>query len=130
MQVIRTYSFRIKDSTSKKRLKDAAGSVNFVWNDLNHTSHRAIRERSQWWTAYDLDALLSDVSKVIPELHSQTFQALSKEYVKARKLHKKVQTSLVPCKKEHPQMDSLQIQCSQMDRGLHPIQREEVPLRQ
>lgn len=46
MQVIRTYSFRIKDSTSKKRLKDAAGSVNFVWNDLNHTSHERFVNRA------------------------------------------------------------------------------------
>ena len=89
MQIIRTYSFRIKDSTSKKHLKRAAGSVNFVWNYLNHTSHRATRERKQWLSAYELDELMSGASKEIPELHSQTFQALSKEYVKARKQHNK-----------------------------------------
>lgn len=90
MQVIRTYSYRIKDSTSRKHLCKAAGSVNFVWNFINDLSYRSITERSHFLSAYDLQKYLTGSSKEIPELHSQTFQAIATKYVKARKQFKKI----------------------------------------
>ncbi|MEM1009922.1 MAG: transposase, partial [Myxococcota bacterium] len=89
MQLIRTFSYRIKDSVAMKHLCRTAGCVNFVWNYINATSHRAISERHQWLSAPDLDKLLTGTSKLIPELHSQTIQAITKEYVTSRKQHRK-----------------------------------------
>ncbi len=84
MQVVKTYSYRIKDSSCRNHLCRTAGSVNFVWNYLNATSCRAIRERGEWLSEFDLNNLTSGASKELPLLHSQTIQAISKEYVKAR----------------------------------------------
>jgi IS605 OrfB family transposase len=89
MQVIKTHSYRIKDSSCKKYLCRTAGTVNYVWNYLNATSYKAIRERREWLSEFDLNNLTSGASKVLPLLHSQTIQAISKEYVKARTQHKK-----------------------------------------
>lgn len=42
MKIVKTYSFRIKDSVSKKKLEQMARSVNFVWNYCNEASIKSI----------------------------------------------------------------------------------------
>ena len=86
--VVTTYSYRIKDSTSGKHLIRISRAVNLVWNYCNETSHRAIRERKQFLSNADLDKLTAGSSKLLP-LHSQTIQAITKEYVTRRRQHKK-----------------------------------------
>lgn len=100
MQVIQTYSYRIKDSSCRNHLCQTSGSVNYVWNYLNATSYRAVRERGQWLSQYDLDQLTSGTSKELPLLHSQTIQAISKEYVKARNQQKKAKLRYRSAKKK------------------------------
>lgn len=89
MKRISTYSYRIKDSSCAKHLCLAAGSVNYVWNFCNATSIRAIKERGQFLSAYDLDSLTSGASKELPLVHSDTIQEISKQYVQSRRQHKK-----------------------------------------
>lgn len=83
-----TYSYRIKDSTTRKHLCAMAGAVNFVWNYCNQITRDAWRCRRRWLTAYDLDPLLAGASQLLP-LHSQTIQAISKEHAtRRRQFHK------------------------------------------
>ena len=86
--MILTFKYRIKDSSSKRRLNDMARKVNFVWNYCNETSLKAIRYDSRWLSSYDLNNLTSGSSKEL-NLHSQTVQAIAEEYVTRRKQFKK-----------------------------------------
>jgi len=86
--MIITYNFRIKDSTTRKRLNLLASAVNFTWNYCNDTSFNAIRNFSKFLSEFDLNNLMAGSSKELP-LHSQTFQSISKEYVARRKQSKK-----------------------------------------
>ena len=88
LTMIITQRFRIKDSTTKKKLQQLASTVNFVWNYCNETSFNAIRNRSKFLSEFDLNNLMSGSAKELP-LHSQTFQAIAKEYVTRRKQFKK-----------------------------------------
>ena len=83
-----TLRYRIKDSTTKKKLQQLASTVNFVWNYCNATSFDAIRNFSKFLSVFDLNNLMAGSSKELP-LHSQTFQAIAKEYVTRRKQFKK-----------------------------------------
>ena len=87
--MILTYSYRIKDATTKKKLNSMASFVNFVWNFCNETSLKAFKESRKFLSAFDLNYLMAGSSKYLP-LHSQTFQSISREYVKARKQFKKI----------------------------------------
>ena len=53
MEHTKTLKLRIKDKHARALLS-MAREVNLVWNYCNETSHRAIRERSQWLSGYDL----------------------------------------------------------------------------
>ena len=57
-----TYKFRIKDSTTAKKLNKMADSVNFVWNYCNETSYQAIKKYSKYLSAYDLMKLTTGSS--------------------------------------------------------------------
>ena len=65
-----------------------ARGVNFVWNCINELSHRAIRERGQFLSAYDLHPYTKGAGKELG-LHSQTLQCVAGEYVTRRKPFKK-----------------------------------------
>jgi len=83
-----TYRFRIKGGSSKRRLSLLSPAVNMVWNYCNATSYKAVRDRSEWLSAYDLWPLLKGVSKEIG-INSQTVQAISSEFVTRRVQFKK-----------------------------------------
>jgi putative transposase len=86
--MVLTYSFRIKDKNTAKKLNKLAIAVNFVWNYCNETSFFAIKYRSKFLSEFDLNNLMAGSSKHLP-INSQTIQSISKEYVKARKQFKK-----------------------------------------
>ncbi|CBL46161.1 Transposase [gamma proteobacterium HdN1] len=83
----KTLKVRIKDK-HVPLLNEMARSVNFVWNYVNALSSRAIRERGQFLSEYDLHPYTKGAGKELG-LHSQTLQCISKEYVTRRKQFKK-----------------------------------------
>lgn len=85
---IKTYRFRIKDASSSCRLTAHSRKVNFVWNYCNEQSVRKLAASSKWLSSQDLDKLTSGCSKEL-NLHSQTIQAINKEYVTRRVQFKK-----------------------------------------
>ena len=65
-----------------------ARSVNFVWNYINALSHRSIRERGVFLSAFDLHPYTKGAGKELG-LHSQTLQEVAEEYVTRRIQFKK-----------------------------------------
>lgn len=86
--MIKTFSYRIKDSTTHKHLEAHARSVNVVWNFCNDTQRFAIKWDKKWPTGYDLQKLAAGSSKYL-DLHSQTIQSVCGEYATRRKQSKK-----------------------------------------
>ena len=87
MQKTKTLKVRVKDRHANV-LRDMARSVNFVWNYINELSHRSIKERGQFLSAYDLHPYTKGAGKELG-LHSQTLQCIAGEYVTRRKQFKK-----------------------------------------
>lgn len=87
MAKTKTLKVRIKDKHSKVLARQAA-SVNLVWNYINELSSRAIRERGQFLSAFDIHKYTTGASKELG-LHSQTPQVVAKEYITRRKQFKK-----------------------------------------
>ncbi|CBL44554.1 Transposase, orfB [gamma proteobacterium HdN1] len=83
----KTLKVRIKDKHAPL-LNQMARSVNFVWNYVNELSSRAIRERGQFLSEYDLHPYTKGAGKELG-LHSHTLQCIGKEYVTRRKQFKK-----------------------------------------
>jgi IS605 OrfB family transposase len=83
----KTLKVRIRDKHAPL-LRVMARQVNFVWNFLNELSHRSIRERGVFLSAYDLDRYTQGGGKLLG-LHSQTLQVIAAEYVTRRKQFKK-----------------------------------------
>ena len=85
--LIKTLKVRVRDKHGDE-LRAMARSVNFVWNYLNELSHRAIRERGIFFSAYDLHPYTKGAGKELG-LHSQTLQEVAEEYVSRRIQFKK-----------------------------------------
>ena len=89
MDCTKTLRLRIKDK-HRSVLSAMAREVNQVWNFCNETSHRAIRERRQWLSGYDLQKLTNGFSKCDGiHIGSPTVQQVCEDYAKARKQFKK-----------------------------------------
>ena len=89
MDCTKTLRLRIKDKHARV-LSAMAREVNQVWNYCNETSHRAIRERSQWLSGYDLQKLTNGFSKCEGvQIGSPTVQQVCEDYAKARKQFKR-----------------------------------------
>ena len=89
MDCTKTLRLRIKDK-HRSVLSAMACEVNQVWNFCNETSHRAIRERYQWLSGYDLQKLTNGFSKCEGvQIGSPTVQQVCEDYAKARKQFKK-----------------------------------------
>jgi IS605 OrfB family transposase len=86
--MIKTLSYRLKDSTMHKHLEAHSRSVNVVWNFCNDTQRFAIKWNKQWPTGFDLSKLCAGSSKDL-DLHSQSIQAVCEEYATRRKQTKK-----------------------------------------
>lgn len=85
MKSAKTLKLRIKDKHAKTLLA-MAREVNLVWNYCNETSHRAIRERQQWLSGFDLQKLTNGLSKCDGvQIGSPTAQQVCEDYAKARK---------------------------------------------
>ena len=84
MKSAKTLKLRIKDKHAKTLLA-MAREVNLVWNYCNETSHRAIRERQQWLSGFDLQKLTNGLSKCDGvQIGSPTAQQVCEDYAKAR----------------------------------------------
>ena len=89
MNYTKTLRLRIKDKHANTLLA-MAREVNLVWNYCNATSHRAIRERSQWLSGFDLQKLTNGLSKCDGvQIGSPTVQQVCEDYAKARKQFKR-----------------------------------------
>lgn len=87
MKHTKTLKVRVRDK-HRPLLNQMARSVNFVWNYINELSHRSIKERGVFLSAFDLHPYTKGSGKELG-LHSQTLQMISKEYVTRRKQFKK-----------------------------------------
>jgi len=85
--ITKTLRVRVKDKHSLALAKQAA-SVNLVWNYLNELSHRSIKERGKFLSAFDLHPYTKGAGKELG-LHSQTLQCVAQEYATRRKQFKK-----------------------------------------
>ena len=83
----KTLKVRVRDKHAKV-LRRQAAAVNFVWNYVNGLSHRSIRERNTFLSAYDLHPYTKGAGKLLG-LHSQTLQVVAQEYVTRRKQFRK-----------------------------------------
>jgi len=76
--LLSTYSYRIKDSRSKKLFSYMARDVNFVWNFSNDVIRRRWKESRKYTSGYDLNSLVKGSSKELL-INSQTVQAVAYE---------------------------------------------------
>jgi len=83
----KTLKVRVRDKHAKT-LRRQAAAVNYVWNFVNELSHRSIRERGQFLSAYDIQKYTNGAGKLLG-LHSHTVQRIGKEYVTRRQQFKK-----------------------------------------
>jgi IS605 OrfB family transposase len=63
--------------------------VNFVWNYVNELAQKILEREQRFCSNADLDKLTAGATKAGLSLHSQTVQAISKEYVTRRRQFKK-----------------------------------------
>ena len=81
--MILTYRYRIKDATTAKHLRAHARAVNYVWNYCAEVQESARRQEKRWPTDFDLIKLTTG-SSVLLDLHSDTVQAVCKQFVANR----------------------------------------------
>jgi putative transposase len=87
--MILTYRYRIKTTSGAERALEAmARAVNFVWNFCGETQEAARRWNRRWPTGYDLIGLTNGSSKELG-LHSDTVQAVCKQFAISRDAHKR-----------------------------------------
>lgn len=87
MKHIKTLKVRVKDK-HRPLLNQMARSVNLVWNYVNELSHRSIKERGVFLSAYDIQKYTNGAGKDLG-LHSHTVQKVGAEYATRRKQFKK-----------------------------------------
>src|SRR5690554_1460449 len=87
----KTLKVRVKDK-HRPLLNQMARSVNFVWNYVNELSHRSIKERGVFLSAYTIQKYTQGAHKELG-LHSHTVQRVASEYVTRRKQFKKARLS-------------------------------------
>ncbi len=93
MLAIKTLKLRIKDKHASV-LGQMAREVNQIFNFCNETSMRAIRERHQWLSGYDLQKLTAGYSKCEGvTVGSGTVQVVCAEYATRRRQFKKSRLS-------------------------------------
>jgi len=83
----KTLKVRVKDKHCAQ-LRHMAKAVNFCWNYINDLSHRSIKERKKFLSAYAIHTYTTGASKELG-LHSQTPQCIAKEYVTRRRQFKR-----------------------------------------
>ncbi len=81
--MIFTYRYRIKDATSANRLCAHARSVDYVWNYCGEVQEAARRREKRWPSTFDFIRLTAG-SGALLGLHSDTVQAVCKQFVTNR----------------------------------------------
>lgn len=84
--VYKTFSYRVKDASSGKRLMRMAGAVNVVWNFCNEVSNRSAERGPKWITKGQLRDLTKGAGKELG-LPSQVVQEVIDEFIVKRKAH-------------------------------------------
>jgi putative transposase len=82
--VLKTFSYRVKDATSGKRLTTLANAVNTVWNYANEISARSAERGALWATKKQLRELTKGSGKLVG-LPSQVVQEVIDEFLIKRK---------------------------------------------
>jgi len=86
--MVLTYRYRIKDTTAGRHLERQAREVNRVWNYCGEIHEAARRHNKPWPSGFDLIKLSSGSSKLLG-LHSDTVQAVCKQFALSRDAHRK-----------------------------------------
>ncbi|HEY2036543.1 MAG TPA: transposase [Steroidobacteraceae bacterium] len=86
--MVLTYRYRIKDATAGRHLLRQARAVNRVWNYCGEIQEAARRHNRRWPSGFDLIKLTSGSSTLLG-LHSDTVQAVCKQFAAARDAHRK-----------------------------------------
>ena len=86
--MVLTYRYRIKDATSAASLARQARAVNQVWNYCGEIQEAARRHNRCSPSAFDLIKLTLGSSKLLG-LHSDTVQAVCKQFASSRDAHSK-----------------------------------------
>ena len=84
-----TFSYRIKDSASRKHLAQMSSAINMVWNYCNEVSLLAWRRDKTFLSAYELHKLTTGTSDEL-QISSQSIQQVCTEYVTRRRQCKKI----------------------------------------
>ena len=79
----KTFSYRVKDSTSGKGLVALGNGVNTVWNYCNEVSGKSAQRGRRWITKKQLRALTKGASKELG-LPSQVIQEVIDEFLDKR----------------------------------------------
>jgi len=82
--VLKTFSFRVKDATSGKRLVALGNAVNTVWNYVNEISARSADRGSAWATKKQLRELTKGSGRLLG-LPSQVVQEVIDEFLIKRR---------------------------------------------
>jgi IS605 OrfB family transposase len=91
MKTMKTYKFRIKDSSRRNYLRHVAGKVNYIWNWLNNVSRDLWDlegDNKHWLSQFDAQNLLAGSSSEI-DLNAATIQLIAQEHANKRKQAKK-----------------------------------------
>ena len=84
---MKTLKLRIKDKHAKV-LQQLASEVTFVWNYVNELGFKYLKRTGRFLSAEDIHPYTTGASEEL-NIHSQTIQAISEEWVRRRKQFKK-----------------------------------------
>jgi len=84
--MILTYRYRIKEASCSRHLECQARAVNLVWNYCGGIQEASRRHNKPWPSGFDLIRLTSGSSKLLG-LHSDTVQAICKQFALSRNAH-------------------------------------------
>jgi putative transposase len=85
---MRTVRVRIKDKHAKA-LDAMACECNMVWNFVNELSYKHTQRTGKFFSAYNIAQYTAGASKEGLQVHSQTVQGVTEEYVTRRKQYNK-----------------------------------------
>lgn len=85
-KLYKTFSYRVKDATSGKRLASLGNAVNTVWNYANEISAKSAERGPKWITKAQLRDLTKGASRELG-LPSQVIQEVIDEFIIKRRAH-------------------------------------------
>lgn len=104
----RVLRLRLKDKHAAV-LSQMARDVNLVWNYSQELALKVLERERRFMSAFDIAAYTRGATREGLNLHSQTVQAVSEEYVLRRKQYKKVK---LRWRAPRAGLDTLQSQCA------------------